>query len=106
VPCIQFEATDPPPGAGTGEIGRLRLYLRDAGSFDLHYGVARANLQRDISASFLSDTQNHTLRFELLEALRRYGHIYRPGRQPGNQIVAAIVCRNGEIGRASCREWV
>ena len=97
VPSIQFELSDLLPGDDTGEIGRLRLYLRDGGSFDLHYGVARANLQRDISASFLSDTQNHTLRFELLEALRRYGHIYRPGRQPGNQIVAAIVCRNGVV---------
>src|SRR5207237_1589866 len=97
VATVQLELRDLLTRNCAREIGRLSLHLRHGGAFHRHLRAGRANLQRDISARFLSDTQNHTLRFELLEALRRYGHIYWPGRQPGNQIIAAIVCRNGVV---------
>src|SRR2546427_2785901 len=101
VPSIQFELSDLLPGDDTGEVGRLSLHLPDGGSFDLHYGVAGANLQGDVGPRFLPYAKDYTRRFVFLEALRRYCHIYRPRRQSRNQIVAGIIGRHGMVDAAT-----
>ena len=100
ITAIEFELRDLLTRDCAREVGRLSLHLRHGGSFDLHYGVARANLQRDVSARLLPYAQNHTLRFELLEALRRYIYDHRSRRQSRHEIVATIIGRHGVVNAA------
>ena len=78
----------------------MSLHLRNAGALDGYLLLGRTHLKCHVGARFLSDAQNHTLRFELLETLGRYGHIHRSRRQSRLEIVAAIVRGHGVVNAA------